>query len=192
MRKKIKTKPILSITKKPKKMKNLIKKAAVVAVATVVSMSASAQAGQMAVGGNLAVGIGDGYTNLGIGPKFQYGITNQVRGEASFTYFLEKDQLSMWDLSVNAHYLFPVAPQITVYPLAGLSVQGWTVDIPEVSIPGIGSIGGDVSDTDFGLNLGGGGEYQLTETLSISAELKYHIGGEFNRLYISAGVAYKF
>jgi outer membrane autotransporter protein len=88
--------------------------------------------------------------------------------------------------------LFPIAPQITVYPLAGLGIQGWTIDIPEVSIPGYGSIGGDASDTDFGFNIGAGGEYQLTETLSIGAELKYHIGGELNRLYISAGVAYKF
>ncbi|GHT08001.1 hypothetical protein FACS189426_02580 [Bacteroidia bacterium] len=54
--------------------------------------------------------------------------------EGSFTYFLPKKQgvsglaetsVSMWDLSVNAHYLFSVADKISVYPLADLGILGF-------------------------------------------------------------------
>ncbi|MDR1810761.1 MAG: porin family protein [Prevotella sp.] len=178
-------------------MKNLIRKAALFAVAAVVSVSASAQAGQMAAGANLAVGMGDEVTNFGIGAKFQYGITDNIRGEGAFTYFLEKDYVSMWDFSVNGHYLFPVAEGITVYPLAGLGMTGITVDVSD-ALGGWGELveaaGGSTSESKsyFGVNVGGGAEYQLTETLSAGAELKYNIRGDWNRLILQFGVTYKF
>jgi opacity protein-like surface antigen len=68
------------------------------------------------------LGSGDSYSNYGIGAKFQYNVTKPIRLEGSFTYFLKKDLISMWDLSVNAHYLFPIADKLTVYPLAGLGL----------------------------------------------------------------------
>ena len=164
-------------------MKSVFKKMAIVVIAVVtINVAAHAQEkGDMAVGGNLVFGSGDSYSNVGIGAKFQYNVTNPIRLEGSFTYFLEKDYMSMWDLSVNGHYLIPVADQITVYPLAGLSMMGWKVDY------GLGN----VSNSEFGVNLGGGCDFKLTDKLILNAELKYKIGGDWNRLLLSVGVAYK-
>jgi outer membrane protein X len=105
-------------------MKSIFRKVAVMAIAVfTMSVAANAQEkGDMAVGGNLVLGSGDSFTNYGIGAKFQYNVTNPLRLEGSFTYFLKKDYLTMWDLSANAHWLFPVADKITVYPLAGLGI----------------------------------------------------------------------
>jgi len=66
---------------------------------------------------------------LGLGAKFQYNLTAPIRLEGSFTYFLEKNYTSMWDLNANVHYLFPVSNEVTVYPLAGLGIHNTSVEI---------------------------------------------------------------
>jgi outer membrane protein X len=138
--------------------------------------------GDMAAGGNLVLGLGDSCTNYGIGAKFQYNATNPLRLEGSFTYFLKKDNLTMWDLSANAHWLFPVADKVTVYPLAGLGILNYG-----------SSYGGySASSSDIAFNLGGGIDYKLTDKLALNAELKYKISDTWDRLLLSAGLAYKF
>lgn len=56
-------------------------------------MSASAQQGEKAAGVNLSYGTE--HKAIGIGVKGQYGITDAIRAEASFDYFLKKEGLSM-------------------------------------------------------------------------------------------------
>jgi hypothetical protein len=36
--------------------------------------------------------------------------------------------MTMWDLSVNGHWLFPLGDKITVYPLAGLGILNYGYD----------------------------------------------------------------
>jgi outer membrane protein X len=191
-------------------------KVATLAVALVISVGVYAQeVGDKAVGGNIVLGIGDEFTNIGIGAKFQYGVTSNIRGEGSFTFFPKKDGLGMWDLSVNGHYLFniPTVPSLKVYPIAGLGIMGYSVggyDYDEDDDyydyyydPSLNAYGYDDDDDDgsssstiFGLNLGGGAEYKLTDNISANLDLKYRIGFESgplaNRFMISAGIAYKF
>jgi outer membrane protein X len=167
-------------------MKSVFRKVAIAAIA-VMTMSVAANAqekGGMAAGGNLVLGSGDSFTNIGIGAKFQYNVTDPLRLEGSFTCFLKKDFLKMWDLSVNGHWLFPVADKITVYPLADLGILNYSVDF--------GEWGNSDPTSDFAFNLGGGIDYQLTDKLILSAELKYKISDQWNRLLLSAGLAYKF
>jgi outer membrane protein X len=163
-------------------------------------MTAGAQEkGDMAAGGNLVLGSGDSFTNFGIGGKFQYNVTNPLRLEGSFTYFLPKKEgvadlaeisLSMWDLSVNGHWLFPVADKVTVYPLAGLGILG-TSSSAKIDLGGL-DYNGSGSSTEVGLNLGGGIDLKLTDELILNAELKYKIVSTWSRLLVSVGIAYKF
>jgi outer membrane protein X len=152
---------------------------------TVASVSAQ-EKGDMAAGGGLSIGAGDSYTNVGIGVKFQYNVIKPLRLEGAFTYFLKKDYVSQWDLSVYAHYLFPVGDKVTLYPLAGLGILGTKVDL------GDGLFGASASHSDFAFSFGGGADFALTDNLSIFADLKYKIADYMNRAVISAGVIYKF
>ena len=54
---------------------------------------------------------------------------NAIRGEASLDYFFKKDGMSMWDVNLNVHYLFPITEKIKVYPLAGLTFTNWRYEI---------------------------------------------------------------
>jgi outer membrane protein X len=178
-----------------------LRRAAIAVIAAVaISFSAVAQQqGDMAAGGFLAIGMGDEVTNVGIGGKFQYNVTDPIRLEGSLNFFFPKkydfgfveSKLSFWDLSVNAHYLFPATDQITVYPLAGLGIQGWKFKA-EADLGGWGSYGGSDSGSDVCFNLGGGIDFKLSDQLSFNGELKYKISGDWNRFIISAGLAYKF
>jgi len=176
-------------------MRNFFLKSMIIAIAAVtMSVAVNAQEkGDMAVGGNLVFGSGDSYSNMGVGAKFQYNVTKPIRLEGSFTYFFEKDLASMWDLSVNAHYLFPVANQINVYPLAGVGILGTKVNIPTIDLDDWGIYGGgSASTSEVCFNVGGGIDFKITDKLILNAEVKYKIASDWNRLLLSAGIAYLF
>jgi outer membrane protein X len=160
-------------------------------VATAFAINVSAQEkGDMAAGANFVLGSGDSFTNYGIGAKFQYNIMDPLRLEGAFTYFLKKDYITMWDLGVNAHWLFSVSDILNVYPLAGVGLLNYGYDLDL----GLGAYGIDdsASTTDFAFSLGGGIDFKLTEKLMLNAELKYKLSGEWSRLLISAGITYLF
>ena len=144
-----------------------------------ITVASAQEKGETAVGAQVVYGSGDGLSNIGIG--------------ASFTYFLKKDNINMWNAGVNVHYLFPVADAITLYPVAGAGIWGIKVSVPEMDLGEYGNYGGgSASNSEFGFNIGAGADFNLSEKFVINAELKYKVGGDSSRLLISAGVAYKF
>ena len=162
-----------------------MKKLLLLVCAAVMSLSASAQAGDKALGAQLV--FGSETNSLGFGVKGQYYFTDHIRGEGSFDYFLKNKGISMWDINANVHYLFDVADKFKVYPLAGLGYTNWSYkyEIPSVAVS-------EGSDGRIAVNLGGGAEYELTKDLSVNAELKYQIISNYNQLLLGVGVAYKF
>ena len=46
--------------------------------------------------------------NGGFGAKIQYNVTKPIRLEGVFVYLPSSDRLGMWNININAHYLFPV------------------------------------------------------------------------------------
>lgn len=155
--------------------------AAVIAVFTTSSVYAQ-EKGEKAIGGGLSVATGDDFTNVGIGAKFQWNPVDNIRLEPSFNYFFKKDLISVWDLSANVHYLFPVAEKVTLYPLVGLGIQQWSADT---------GVGVDITDTHFAFNIGGGVDIDLAENWVGNFEFKYKVA-DANRAVFSLGVTYKF
>lgn len=172
------------------KTTDLFRRIMFITVVVLAASTANAQEkGDMGVGVNLAYGTKSGYSNLGIGAKFQYNIIGKIRIEPSATYFLKKDYVSMWDINANVHYLFGINEKIRIYPLAGLAVLGVSYDWGDLGDWGVKASN---SSTNFGINLGAGGEYLITEKIALNLELKYQIVSDWNRLIFLLGVAYKF
>ena len=168
-------------------MKNVVLRRAAIAILAVVTMSVSVvaqQKGDKAVGGNLVIGMGDSYTNVGIGAKFFYNVTDPIRLAGEFDYFLKKDNVSWWDFSAYGHYLFPVADQVVIYPSLGLGFVGYKIS------SGFG--GGSYSDNRFAVSLGGGADYELTPTLTLNGELRIKLIENSNRFNLAVGIIYKF
>lgn len=162
-----------------------MKKLLLLVCAAVMSLSASAQAGDKALGAQFV--FGSETNNIGLGVKGQYYFTDQLRGEASVDYFFKNKGVSMWDINANVHYLFDVANKVKVYPLAGLGYTNWSYKLEYDNVTLAKG-----TDGRLAVNLGGGAEYELTKDLSVNAELKYQIISHYNQLVLGVGVAYKF
>jgi len=166
-----------------------MKKFLMIACMMLMGTAAFAEQGDTNVGVNVNYGMHSDYKNLGVGAKVQYEFIDNFRAEASGNYFLKKDYCTMWDVNLNAHYLIPLG-SVKVYPLAGLTLLGTKVDIPTMTIMGTTIGGGSASDSNFGLNLGGGVEFPITDAMKVNVEAKYQIVKDWNRPVISAGLCF--
>ena len=174
-------------------MKLLVKRVSIVFIALItMNVTAMAQTkGDMAVGGNLLFGTGSNFTNIGIGGKFFYNITNPIRLAGELVFFTRKDYISMWDLSVYGHYLFPVADKITLYPSVGLGFNGTSYSSPDRYHNGVLILPATSnSSSDLALSLGGGIDYELSEKLILSGELRFKMR-DGSRTNFVVGIAYK-
>jgi outer membrane protein X len=145
--------------------------------------SAFAQKGIQAAGVHLSYGTE--IESFGIGIKYQYNITDNIRLEPSMNYFFENNGIDQFDINANAHYLFPMASNVRVYPLAGLTFARWS--FPQL-------IGGKFSNdaTRLGINIGGGAEMDITDKLMLNFELKYQLVNDFDQAIFNLGIAYMF
>jgi outer membrane protein X len=166
-------------------MKNIFKIAIAVIALTTISLTANAQQQ-----GDMAWGVQGAFTSLksypdnvsflGLGAKFRYNVTDPIRLEAAFTYYLPKDEMNLWDFSVDAQWLYPISDKVTLYPAAGLGIYGQKVSV----------LGYSASYSWFGLNLGGGADFNINEKTAITAQLKYNT--DVKLFVLSAGVVSRF
>ena len=140
--------------------------------------SAFAQKGIQAAGAHL--NYGTEISSIGIGLKYQYNITDNIRLEPSMNYFFPNEGINEFDLNTNAHYLFPMAGNIRVYPLAGLTFtrRGFKKNIEDI--------------TRLGINAGGGFECDITNDLMLNMELKYQFVSDLDQAIFNIGIAYMF
>ena len=137
--------------------------------------SAFAQKGIQSAGVHLSYGTK--IESFGIGIKYQYNITDNIRLEPSMNYSFANHGVDQFDLNTNVHYLFPMASNIRVYPLAGLTFTRWEK-------------GGSI--TRLGVNAGGGAEMDITDKLMLNFELKYQFVSDLNQTMFNVGIAYMF
>ena len=180
-------------------MRNIFKVAVAAIAMVMVAATANAQVkGDMAAGAKVGYATSNGYGHLGIGGKFQYNVMDPLRLEGSFTYFMPKEmaggfasaKTSMWDASVNAHWLFRLGEKVNVYPLAGLGIFGVNTKA-SVDLGELGNYSASGGANDFALNLGGGVDFKLSQSMFINAEAKYMIAGG-GLFVVSAGVGFLF
>jgi opacity protein-like surface antigen len=143
---------------------------------------------QISVGGGLAYGTE--IEELGIQAGGVYTINEDFRAGVDFIYYLTGDDsgfgadLTWFEINANGHYLFVTEEDLIVYALGGLNFATFSYDIP--AFQGFG--GGDVSETEIGLNVGAGLEYGLGFA-DLYAELKYALSSA-DQLVLSAGLRF--
>ena len=137
--------------------------------------SAFAQKGIQAAGVHLSYGTE--IESFGIGVKYQYNITDNIRLEPSLNYSFPNHGVDQFDINANAHYLFPMASNVRIYPLAGLTFTRWDL--------------GDAV-TRLGVNAGVGTEMDITDKLMLNFELKYQFVSDLDQARFNVGIAYMF
>ena len=135
--------------------------------------------------------------DLGVGARAVIGTNDVVEGTravASFDLYFPGDEagveFSFWEINVNGHYMFPLEEKsFGLYAGAGLHYANVSVDTPSIDT-GFGVIeGGSVSDSEVGLNLLGGVDFQTSGSVSPFAEIKIELGGA-EQFVISGGATF--
>jgi len=157
----------------------------------------SVQEGDFKAGVGLAISSGVGFSGLdndiGIRADGYYAFTDVIRGGGDFTFYFPSSEgdvdLTVWELNFNGHYIFLDEEGLIVYALGGINITGITVDVPEVDT-GFGTFGGSTSESEFGLNLGGGVEYAL-DFADLFGEVKLGgLGGDADQFVVGAGLRF--
>lgn len=198
-----------------------MKKIFILACMALSGLCVSAQEqGDIAVGLNFGVApcleSGASLTNLGIGAKLQYNVSNPVRLEAAFDYGFKDKGFDVMTVGINGHYIFKVGEKFNIYPLVGVGYarlgyntsldmgfdygdEPWAYNSRYDYYDDDNNDDGDMdledmtlSSSKFYFNAGVGAEYALSTKFSIGVEAKYQYMKGFSRLPISIGISYKF
>lgn len=139
--------------------------------------TAFAQRGEKTLG---VAGGYAGYNNSGLASVyFQYGFTDHVRIAPEVGCAFRHDGKSGFFINADMQFPFKVAKGISLYPLAGLTVNSWS------------KVGNNTLNR-AGLNFGGGVEMYLTSSLKLSLQGKYSLMKTTSGAYASLGIGYVF
>ncbi len=142
---------------------------------------------------NILAGAGAGYAtgikSLGIFAKGVYQFTEAWEAAPQLVYYLEQDNITWFDVYLNANYVFYSLESMRFYGSAGLTLTRASYNYPKEMQEWVGA--SSVSNTETNLNLGAGMYYNLTSSLLLNADVKYTIGSA-DHLFIGAGIMFKF
>jgi len=156
-------------------MKNTIKCLTIVAI---LFMAFSAQS-QSRFGVGLA--YGSEIESIGIGANAEFNAGGRINIAPSFIYYFENNNTTWWEANGNINYVFSQS-SATVYGIAGLNLTGVSVDLGPL---------GDASDTELGVNIGIGSNFNTGGSVTPFAEAKYVLGNA-DQLSLFGGVRFGF
>jgi outer membrane protein X len=156
---------------------------------TLISLTfCAASYAQVRIGGFL--GYGSEVEQLAIGANAEFFLNEKMAIAPSLAFYLPEEngpyKLNVWELNGNFHYYFVSEDMISVYGLGGLNFTS-----VHVKIDGGGFFDDvDDSETEIGLNIGGGINFKVTDKIIPFGELKYAIS-DFDQVAIFFGVKFQ-
>lgn len=151
---------------------------AIVALAT--ALGASAESGDIAVGGQFAYASKNSMAGLGLQVQIE-PITNW-RFAPEFIYYFKTDGVSAFNVNANIHYVIPTSEAFAIYPLAGFTYANFRADVP----------GGHLTTDKCGANIGMGAQYRIKERLHFFSEERFQIMKDWNQSVTVLGLKYTF
>lgn len=162
----------------------------VVAFCLVLIIPAKAQneAGLFSMSANLSYGTE--IESLGVGLRGQYFFLDKLRGSLEYKYFIDRHNLSEWEINADAHWVFGVSQKVYLYPIGGLKFARWTLDYGRANIAGVDSY--KKSNNRLGLNLGFGGQISLSHNTYVQIELREELMKDYTQFVPVVGFTYEF
>lgn len=137
---------------------------------------------QIQIGGGLIYGTE--LEEVGVQVNGTLNTPGPIRLAADIGIFLLDDvgnsERGFWEINFNGHYMLPGIPKANVYGIAGINISTATLKNDTFNI--------DSSDSEFGLNLGGGAEVPLGFA-KLFGELRVVLG-EADQAVLSGGLRF--
>lgn len=134
----------------------------------------------------LGGGLGYGTVIKNIGLNFRGDVKFDAHWSVTphFNWFFNKNEgpiTNRWNaLNIDGHYYFEIEQTWTIYPLLGFNIATVSSKINDITF----------SNSDIGINLGFGTEYNFDPKLSGFGEIKYVIS-DADQAVITLGVLYQ-
>lgn len=116
------------------------------------------------------------------GIEGRYFLTDNIRLAPGVSVLFPKNSTWGMDVDVNVHYVFPMQGGLAFYPFVGgvMMNNRWS------------DHGESDSWTDFGLNIGAGVQYDITNEGYLNFEFKYSIKEDKDPAYFTVGYGIRF
>lgn len=151
-----------------------------IVLAVVFSLGIQAQTGSKAIMPKL--GYQTEFKRFALGVEGRYFFTDNIRVAPGLTFLFPKDHTTGLDVDINVHYVFPIQSGLAVYPLIGGAMINNRFSYS----------GESVSWTDFGFNIGGGIQYDVTSNGYANFEFKYTFKENKDPAYFMLGYGIRF
>lgn len=165
-----------------------MKKVLLAIVLATLSLGLHAQIGK----GEKSVILQAGYQSdpgrLMLGVAGRYAIVDNIRLAPDVMFMFPKDKVTGLDVNINAHYVFSVEDKLNIFPLMGLAMLnnrysgGERIGDYKTKSKGF---------TDWGFNLGGGLEYNISSYSFLNLEMKYTFS-DADHFTVGFGYGFKF
>jgi outer membrane immunogenic protein len=132
------------------------------------------------------LGYGSEIETLALGANAEFPIKDKLSIAPGLVFFLPNDEsgykVSMWELNGNVNYYFSEG-SVNFYGLLGLNIAGVKVNYDD-------DLFDDQSDTELGVNMGVGANFDIGKNFMPFGEVKYAIS-DFDQLSIFFGLKFK-
>lgn len=133
------------------------------------------------------LGYGSEIETLALGANAEFPVNSKLSIAPGLVFFLPNDggayKTSMWEINGNVNYYFVTDGSVNFYGLAGLNIAGVKVNYDN-------DLFEDQSDTEVGINLGVGANFDIGKNFMPFGEVKYAIS-DFDQLAIFFGLRFK-
>lgn len=184
-------------------IRNIIRKSGLSALtslmfAAVPAIDAGAQSHEKLF--SLSGGFNTRNTSGVAGVHFTYGLNSWLRISPSASYIFKHEGIDAFTINADCHFAFRAASSpLTFYPIAGLGYWSWNnstqydESVPLNELPP-DEESDDVSSrsTQFCINMGGGMQWSVTPTLTLTFEGKYALMRHNPTAVFSLGIGYRF
>lgn len=145
------------------------------------------------INAGLGLDHGSAVDEFGLDLRIGYQFNEQFNVVGDFSMFFVDDdgryvKNRYWnEFNINIHYYYLVSDEsFSPYSLIGLNTTFWGTRFEDQ--PGLGDL--ENSDSEIGLNLGGGVDFNLNENFKPFFEVKYLMTDKFNQGEITFGLKY--
>lgn len=146
-------------------------------VALFATDSVFAQGAKNRLGVFLAADFGD-VDEVAIGGLGEFKVANKFTLSPQLLLYFPDNDYNFFEVNFNGNYYFFSQEVVSFYGLGGLNLARFSYDGP----------GGDYNDTELGLNLGAGINFEIGKVVPFS-ELRFTIG-DYDQLVLSGGLKF--
>lgn len=117
-----------------------------------------------------------------LGLEGRYSLTENIRLAPGVSVLFPNDHVTGLDVDINVHYVFPIQGGFALYPMVGGAMLNNRFS----------HSGSSNSWTDFGFNIGGGAQYDITSNGYLNFEFKYTFIEGKDPAYFTLGYGIRF